>query len=181
MSNVTTNSRTAGFDSSPPSPPLGARPPRRRWLALLLVPVAAGVLGASVASAHGFGGGGPRGGGMAFMQERMDHLLAAAGASDAQKSQIKGIWDKLRPQLQPLHKQHADGRRQIGEAMAAATIDVARVEQLRKQSIDTMDKISALMTQGMVQSAQVLTPDQRKLVLQKIEERRGHHRGPGQE
>ena len=118
---------------------------------------------------------------MAFVQERMDHVLTAAGATDAQKTQIKGIWDKLRPQLQPLHKQHADSRRQIGEAVAAATIDVARVEQLRKQSIDTMDKISALMTQGMVQSAQVLTPDQRKLVLQKIEERRGHHRGPEQD
>lgn len=177
MSNVTNDSHTPGFDSSLSAP---RQPRRRRWLALLLVPAAVGVLGASVARAHGFGGG-PRGGGMAFMQERMDHLLTAAGASDAQKTQIKGIWDKLRPQLQPLHKQHADSRRQMGEAMAAPTIDVARVEQLRKQSVDTMDKISALMTQGMVASAQVLTPDQRKLVLQKIEERHRHHGGPEQE
>jgi len=33
----------------------------------------------------------------------------------------------------------------------------------------------------MVASAQVLTPDQRKLVLQKIEERHQRHGGPDQE
>jgi Spy/CpxP family protein refolding chaperone len=65
----------------------------------------------------------------------------------------------------------------MGQVMAASTIDVARVEQLRKQTVATMDKISALTTQGMVSSAQVLTPDQRKAVLQKLEERRHHHRG----
>ena len=161
--------------SATPSP--RPAPRRRRWLALLLLPVAAGVLSASVASAHGFGG--PRGGGgAAFMQGRMEHLLTAAGASEAQKAQIKAIWDKQRPQLETLHKQQHETRKQIGVLLAAATIDVARVEQLRKQTVDAMDKISASTTQAMVASAQVLTPDQRKVVLQKLEERRNHHRGP---
>ncbi len=108
----------------------------------------------------------------------MDHLLTAAGASDAQKAQIKAIWEPLRPQLKGLHQQQGDLHRQLGDAVAAPTIDTARVEQLRRQSVQTMDKISALMTQGMVASAQALTPDQRKLVLQKMREHRGHH-GPG--
>jgi periplasmic protein CpxP/Spy len=168
MSNINSH------DSVTPSP---RSPRRRRWLALLLLPLAAGVLFASVAKAHGFGG--PRGGGgAAFMQERMEHLLSAAGASDAQKAQIKAIWDKQRPQLQAAHKQQHETRQQMGVLLAAATIDVARVEQLRKQSVDAMDKISSAMTQAMVASAQVLTPDQRKVVLQKLEERRRHHRGP---
>jgi Spy/CpxP family protein refolding chaperone len=112
------------------------------------------------------------------MQQRMEHLLSAAGATDAQKAQIKGIWEKLRPQLQPLHQQQRDLRQQMGQLMAAPTIDLARVEQLRKQTVANMDKISALTTQGMVSSAQALTPDQRKVVLQKLEERHRHHRGP---
>jgi hypothetical protein len=41
------------------------------------------------------------------------------------------------------------------------------------------DKISALVTQGMVGSAQVLTPDQRKLAQEEMAKGGGRHRwGP---
>ena len=145
----------------------------RRWWAVAFVALAVGGLSLSVARAHEFGGFG-RG---RFMKERMEHLLTAAGASDAQKTQIHGIWEGLRPQLKPLRLQAADLRRQLGATIAAPTVDVARVEQLRKQSMETMDKISALMTQGMVQSAQVLTPEQRKAVLSRVDEHRRHDAG----
>jgi periplasmic protein CpxP/Spy len=146
---------------------------RRRWLVLLALPLGA-ALSMSIARAHGFGDG-PRHGKMGeFMQGRIDHLLVAAGASDGQKTQIKAIWEQLRPQLQPLHKQHADIRRQIGEVMTGATIDQARIEQLRRQSVQIMDKTSALVTQGLIASAQILTPEQRKTVLQQIEDHRPH-------
>lgn len=156
-----------------------ARPPRlggvRRWWAIALMAVAAGGISLSVARAQEFAGVG-RG---RFMKERMEQLLSSAGASDAQKTEIHAIWQGLRPQLKPLRLQAADVRHQLGAAIAAPTVDVARVEQLRKQSMETMDKISALMTQGMVASAQVLTPEQRKAVLARIEEHR--RRGGGAE
>ena len=147
----------------------------RRWWAVAIVAVAVGALSLSVARAQEFGGFGGGGGG--FMKARMERLLSAAGASDAQKTQIHAIWQGLRPQLKPLHQQAATLRRQIGETIAAPTVDVARVEQLRKQSMETMDKISAVMTQGMVVSAQILTPEQRKTVLARIQEHRRHDAG----
>ena len=152
---------------------------RRGFWVLLAVPLAAAALSMSVARAHGFGGGpeGGGGGGMgpgAFMQHRMEKLLEAAGATDAQKTQIKAIWEPLRPQLKTLHQQHADLHEQIGQAIAAPTIDAARIEQLRHQAVQLVDKTSALTTQAMVASAQVLTPEQRKIVLQKMQEHRGH-------
>lgn len=144
---------------------------RRRWWAVALGAVAVAGLTFSVARAQGFGGHGPF-----MMKERMDRALSAAGATDAQKTQIHAIWDGLRPQLKPLRLQAADLRRQLGEAIAAPTIDKGRVETLRKQSIDAMDRISALMTQGMMASAQVLSPEQRQAVLKHIEEHRHHGR-----
>jgi len=154
--------------SSTPLP----RPSRRRWLGFLAIPLALGALAFGATRAEAFGGGtmGP-----GFRQEHMDKMLTAAGATDAQKAQIAAIWQNLRPQLRPLHKQHADLRRQLGQAIAAPTIDQAKVEQVRKQSVQTMDQISALFTQGIVQSAQVLTPAQRQTVLQQIEQHRHHH------
>lgn len=173
----TTNTRNEDSQPSTANPPRAGH--RRRWWLLLAIPLAAGFATMSVARAQHGGGPfrGAVGDGGAFMQGRIDHLLAAAGATDAQKTQIKGIWDGVRPQLKTLRQQHATVRKQIGQAIAAASIDVAQVEQLRQQSVATMDKMSALITQGMVASAQVLTPDQRRLVLQKIEE---HHR-PGED
>ena len=155
--------------------PLARRASRRRWWAVALGAVAVAGLTLSVARAQGFGGhfGGP---GSFMMKERMDHALSAAGATDAQKTQIHAIWEGLRPQLKPLRHQAADLRHQMGEAIAAPTIDKGRVETLRKQSIDTMDRISALVTQGMMSSAQVLSPEQRQAVLKQIEEQRHHGR-----
>ena len=159
---------------------------RRRWLALLAIPLAGGALSVSIASAHGFGGGrggGPMGGEPGehmgehtgeHMQGRIDHLLTAAGASDAQKAQVKAIWDNLRPQLKAARQQKGEIRQQMEQVLGGATIDPARVEQLRKKSVEAMDKMSVLMTQAVVASAQVLTPPQRKIVLQKLEERRHH-------
>lgn len=152
------------------------RPSRRRWLGMLAIPVALGALAFGATRAEAFGGGtmGP-----GFRKAHMDKMLTAAGATDAQKAQIQTIWQNLRPQLQPLHKQHADLRRQLGQAIAAPTIDQAKIEQLRKQSVQTMDQISTLMTQGIVQSAQVLTPAQRQTVLQQMEQQHHHHPGMG--
>jgi protein CpxP len=123
-------------------------------------------------------GGGEHGPGM---RHHVEQMLTAIGASDAQKSQIKTIWEGARPQLKTLHEQHQQVRTQIREALGAPTIDAARIEQLRKQSVQTMDKLSSVMTQAFVASANVLTPDQRKLALAKFQERTDERRQERQE
>src|SRR5881394_1824456 len=107
---------------------------RGRVWGLAVAAVAVVGLSLSVARAQGFGGPG------AFMKKRMEHVLSAANATDAQKTQIHAIWDGLRPQLKPLRQQAGDLRRQIGQAIAAPTVDTAKVETLRKQSVETMDR-----------------------------------------
>jgi protein CpxP len=154
-----------------------ARSPRRvvsrRALGGLAAVVIAGALSLSVAQAHGGpGGGGPEG----FMAFRMHKVLDHVGATDAQKAQIKTIWEGLRPQLKTLHQQHAGIRQQLTQAMTAATIDPAAIEKLRQQSVSVMDKVSSVMTQGFVETARVLTPDQRKQAAAEIEKAREHHR-----
>jgi Spy/CpxP family protein refolding chaperone len=157
---------------------------RKRWwggLAGLALLMTAGAMSFSVARAQAFGGpdgaggqAGPFGGG-AFMAHRMHRILDRVGATDSQKSQIKGIWDGLRPQLQALHQQHRQIHQQMEQAMTAPTIDPAQVEKLRQQSVQVIDKTSATVTQGMVATAQVLTPDQRKLALAEIQKHHQQH------
>ncbi|HVX95944.1 MAG TPA: Spy/CpxP family protein refolding chaperone [Polyangia bacterium] len=160
--------------SDPPSRRSGRRM-SRRVLGGLAALVIGGALSFSVAQAHG-GPGGPGGpeGAMAF---RMHKVLDKVGATDAQKAQIKGIWQGLRPQLKTLHEQHAALHQQLTQAMTAATIDTGAIEKLRQQSVGVMDKLSSVMTQGFVQSAQVLTPEQRKQAAAEMEKMREHHHG----
>jgi Spy/CpxP family protein refolding chaperone len=152
-----------------------ARRISRRVLGGLAAVVIGGALSLSVAQAHG-GPGGP-GGHEGFMAFRMHKVLDKIGATDAQKAQIKGIWEGLRPQLKTLHEQHATLHQQITQAMTAATIDTGAIEKLRQQSVGVMDKLSQLMTQGFVQTAQVLTPDQRKQAAAELEKMREQHHG----
>ena len=94
---------------------------------------------------------------------RMQRILDRVGATPAQRDQIRAIWSGLRPQLRAERAQHKSLRQQMVAALTAPTINAGEVERLRKLSMASADKISALFTQGMVASAQVLTPEQRKL------------------
>jgi protein CpxP len=154
------------------------RAPRRRFsrrmaggLAVLLAGTA---LSFSVAQAHGFGGGGFGGGG--FMAFRMHKLLDKVGATEGQRGQIKAIWEGLRPQLKASHEQHAALRKQLTTAMTAPTIDPAAVEKLRQQSVQLVDKASTIISRGMVETARVLTPEQRKQIAAELEKNDEHRR-----
>lgn len=147
----------------------------RSWL-MLALPLA-GLLTVSAAYANTDASAGPgsgeghhrghgrgRGGDGERMGFRMHRLLGAAGASDAQKTQIKAIFVALRPQMQTLRTERMKVHKQIAQALAAPTVDPAAVERLRLQQVKLADQSSALMTQGLVKASQVLTPEQRQKV-----------------
>ena len=101
-------------------------------------------------------------------------------ATAGQRGQIQAIWNGLRPQLKSLHQQHQAVHQQIAAALSAATINPATVEQLRKQAMGIADQLSSTFTQGLVQTAQVLTPAQRTQAAAAIAAARGrfqHHHG----
>jgi protein CpxP len=151
----------------------------RRWTWLFALPLA-GALALPAVTAFARPGHRPEAGEMGAFGggRRMGKLLDAAGATDAQKAQIKAAWTNLRPQLQALHEQRGKLRDEMKKALAASTIDPAAVERLRKEEVQLTDRASTLVTQGMVQSAQVLTPEQRqKLAAQLDQQHAGAPRG----
>jgi Spy/CpxP family protein refolding chaperone len=147
---------------------------------LLVVPLlgvlgAGGIAAATAApapSATDEAGAGP-----GFMARRLDRMLDKVNATPGQRGQIRAIWNGLRPQLKAAHQQHAAIHKQIVAALTAPTINPADVEKLRQQAMASADKTSSLFTQGIVATAQVLTPEQRKLAQQELEQRQRHHFG----
>ena len=158
-----------------------ARGTRRKLLIASLAALTLAGAGGLVSSASAAGPGGDEAG-EGMPMRRMQRILDRVGATPAQRDQIRAIWSGLRPQLRAERTQKKNLRQQIVAALTAPTINAGEVERLRKQSMANADKISALFTQGMVASAQVLTPEQRKLAGEELAKGRGHHRwGPPSE
>ena len=158
-----------------------ARGTRRKILVASLAALTLAGAGGLVSSARAAGPAGDEAG-EGMPMRRMQRILDRVGATPAQRDQIRAIWSGLRPQLRAERGQHKSLRQQMVAALTAPTINAGEVERLRKQSMASADKISALFTQGMVASAQVLTPDQRKLAGEELAKGHGHHnRGPSSE
>jgi periplasmic protein CpxP/Spy len=160
-----------------------ARPRRRSWLLLIPALAVLGIAGGAYTTAQAQTAeatdGGPAGG---FGARHLERLLDKVGATASQRGQIEAIWNGLRPQLKSLHQQHEGIRQQIGAALSASTINPATIETLRKQAMGVADQMSSTFTQGLVQTAQVLTPAQRQQAQAFIQEARGrfqHHHGDG--
>ena len=138
------------------------RPRRRSWLLLIPALAVLGVAGGAYTTAQAHPAQTEEAGpGQGFGARRLERLLDKVNATAGQRSQIQAIWNGLRPQLKSLHQQHQAVHQQIAAALAAPTINPAAVEQLRKQAMGVSDQLSSTFTQGLVQTAQVLTPDQR--------------------
>ena len=158
-----------------------ARRPRRAWLILAGAIVAGSAISATAVRAESDdAGGGPGGAGM--HGRRIEKILDHVNATPAQRAQVRAAWDGLRPQIKGLRQQHHAVRKQMLAALTAPTINTSEVERLRQQATGLHDKMSALVTQGMVATAQALTPEQRKQAQEAMAKRGGgggHHRfGP---
>jgi periplasmic protein CpxP/Spy len=147
---------------------------RRGILFVALPALALASVAGVMSSARAAGPAGDEAGGPGPMR-RMHRILDRVGATQGQRDQIRAIWTGLRPQLRAARAEHQNLRQQMVGALTAPSINAADVERLRKQAMTNADKISSLMTQGIVASAQVLTPEQRKLAQQEIANGGGRH------
>ena len=126
---------------------------RRKVVFVSLAALALAGAGGWISSARAAGPAGPRrrrrrGGGHADAAHAPDP--DRVGATAAQRDQIRAVWSGLRPQLRAERAQHKTLREQMVAALTAPTINAGEVERLRKLTMANADKISALVTQGMV-------------------------------
>ncbi len=162
-------------------------PARRPWRSFLFAALAGALTaGASAqALAHGgpFGGmGGPRGWGMgagetdpASMQRRTEGMvrmwLADLDVGEAQQKRIAEIMSATNRELAPLRKKHREGRQQAIAALAQPQVDRNALEAIRAQQLALADQMSRRLTQSMADVAEVLTPEQRAKVAERMQAR----------
>ncbi len=112
-----------------------------------------------------------------FAERGVKHMLDDVKANDAQKAQATAIVKASVEKGAPLAEKLRDNHEQMRKLMSAATIDKAAIETLRAEQIKLADEASKLATQTMQDIAEVLTPEQRAKLAEKMEKRHGwmHH------
>jgi len=148
---------------------------RRPWWAKLLV---VAVIIGGIFAWHAYGHDRYCGFGHSFSQREVDpvrmreHAERFAGramdrvdASDAQRQKALAIARATADDLQPLIQAHRATRASLYTALTAETVDPARLEQLRSESVQRADGVSRRLTQEIIEMAAVLSPAQRRELL----------------
>lgn len=181
------------------STPETARP-RRRWLPVTAIALAAGLTGAAATSAIGQYGpswGGPPGfmHGHGFMhgplspaqvEERVDrgirHAAIELDATTEQQEKLRTIARSAVKDLLPMREKAQAARARAADLLLQPKIDRAAIEAFRAEQLATVDAASKRFAQAVADAAEVLTPEQRQKAHELMQWRRGffrgwHHRG----
>jgi Spy/CpxP family protein refolding chaperone len=176
-------------DPSPSASPNGqATPPRRKWRRLFLAGlIGTGLVAAVGATVHAHGGWHHGPGGWhsdmspEAMQRRIDAgvrwMLADTNASEEQQKRIAEIAAGAMTELRPLRERHREARRKVIEILSQPTVDRAALESLRAEEMQLADQVTKRMTRAMADAAEVLTPEQRLQLAEKMKQRRGWRSG----
>jgi protein CpxP len=169
-----------------PGPDAGPNTPktcrgRRRGAALIVVlVVAASLTGAAITSAfshgpgfgpgfgHRFGHGGMMGESFdpAQAEERADrmvrHMAIELDATDAQQDKLRAVVKAAVKDLIPLREKVQSARLKARELLTQPTVDRAEIEKFRTEQVALADTFSKRFAQAVADAADVLTPDQRR-------------------
>jgi protein CpxP len=102
----------------------------------------------------------------------IDRALWNIDATTEQRKKITAIAERAADDLFDLREKHRANVKQIGDALAAATVDRAKIEMLRSQEIELANAKSQRVTAALIEAAEVLTSDQRATLAKRIESRR---------
>lgn len=147
--------------------------------ALALAVGAAALVGAGAygALAYGHGLGQSHGGRHAFAEKmirwHVDEELAALGATDAQKQQVRQVEDRLLEQVGATHRNGGALHTQILSAFEGDTPDRDRIHQLVDTHVEDMRKVAHDVADGALDVYRILTPEQRRKLVAHAREHMG--------
>lgn len=159
---------------------------RRRWLipvALVAVAAVAGAAASQAVGGHGPGYWHGRG----FMHGEFDparaedradrmirHLAVEVDATREQEEKLRALARSAVKDLLPMREQARAARERARSLLTQPTLDRAAIEAFRTEQMALMDAASRRIAQALADAAEVLTPEQRQKLDERLMEFREH-------
>jgi Spy/CpxP family protein refolding chaperone len=181
--------------SNPPTSQPATGRPRRRWLPIVAIALAAALTGAAATTAISHGppwGGGWHGPGFmrgplspAQIEDRVDrrirHAAIELDATPEQLEKLRAIAKGAVKDLLPMREKAQAAHARVTELLTQPKIDRAAIEAFRAEHLGLADAASKRFAQAVTDAAEVLTPEQRQKAHEWLQWRRGFmrrwHRG----
>jgi periplasmic protein CpxP/Spy len=100
----------------------------------------------------------------------VDRALKQVEATDEQRQQIEAVVKRVMAQHETLRAQHEQVHQEVVAVLSAEKIDRARLETLRVQGVARIDQVSREVVRAVGDVADVLTPEQRKKLIDWVQE-----------
>ena len=106
------------------------------------------------------------------MQGRVTWVLEWLDATEAQESEVSAVVAELFDGVAPLVEEHRGNKRDLLAEFSSAEVDIQALEAIRVAEIATATEISLRLTEATSQVADVLTPEQRAQLVEKLSRHR---------
>ena len=142
-----------------------------RWmLSGMVVAVAATFALSAWAMPGGHGDHGMDGGGMMMGGRGAERMLDGINATDAQRTQIRQIFQAAANDMKAQREQRRALHERGLQIFSAPTVDAAAAESVRQQMVQLHDQASKRRLQAMLDASQVLTPEQRVKLAERMKQ-----------
>jgi Spy/CpxP family protein refolding chaperone len=104
------------------------------------------------------------------MVQRVDRALYTAGATQEQRDKVLAKVREVAPKMHEQREELHGYKQELRQALVAPQIDRRQIEALRAEMVGWIDTSSEEVIDGMIAIAELLTPEQRQAIGDRMEE-----------